>query len=420
MSGTGREVINQDLVEPRRKPSILYLTYGGLLEPLVYAQGLRPLLRLAPGYSIRVVSLERARDLEDSHRVEKVRSVLGRAGIMWTPLRYSFGPAGAVSNLGRLTVLALWLAKGRRAPSVVWARSYLPAVAAYTVHQRTSIPYLFDARGYWVDEHAEKDTWSHLGRTLAAARAIERRLYSSSKAVVLQTELGVQDVRGGRFGDCRSVEAVCIPPSVDHEEFGRGEAAGLPEGIRQRLAGKLVVGYVGSFADWYLSVESFRLFLEIRELCPIAHLLCLTRQQDTAVAHARMCGVRSEDLTVAMVPHEAMPDWLSAMQWGLLLLRSSPAKRASVPTKLGEFFAAGVRPLFHGCNGEAVEWVARAGSGYVLEDCSEVSLAQAARHVAKVGHCTEGLDAARGLAASSFSLDAAVRRYDEVLRRIVS
>ena len=49
-----------------------------------------------------------------------------------------------------------------------------------------------------------------------------------------------------------------------------------------------------------------------------------------------------------------------------------------MPTKLGEFFAAGVAPITHGGNSEIAEWVRRTGSGLALDDLSHDSLQRAA------------------------------------------
>jgi hypothetical protein len=116
--------------------------------------------------------------------------------------------------------------------------------------------------------------------------------------------------------------------------------------------------------------------------------------------------------------HEAMPEWLSLMTWGLLLLTpDTVAKRAMMPTKLAEFFAAGVRPLIHGCNPEVRAWVARAGSGLVLDRLDEPSMDRAVEVIGSPRDAT-ACERARTITAEHFSLASGIERYAALLREL--
>jgi glycosyltransferase involved in cell wall biosynthesis len=115
-----------------------------------------------------------------------------------------------------------------------------------------------------------------------------------------------------------------------------------------------------------------------------------------------------------------MPEWLSLVRWGLLLLDSPNAKRGSMPTKLAEFFAAGVRPLQHGCNTEVSDWVRIAGSGHVLPNVNEAELTRAAEFVCSAPEVdAELLLAARKRTEGHFSLTGGIERYVDILRRVM-
>ncbi len=113
-----------------------------------------------------------------------------------------------------------------------------------------------------------------------------------------------------------------------------------------------------------------------------------------------------------------MPAWLRLVDWGFLLLNESFAKRASMPTKLGEFLASGVRPIYFGCNDEVGEWVRRAGSGVILDGLEGDSLKRAARTMAQVEGGAEAMAQARAIAAPHFALSYGVSRYAELLDRL--
>jgi hypothetical protein len=132
----------------------------------------------------------------------------------------------------------------------------------------------------------------------------------------------------------------------------------------------------------------------------------------------RAAGIADERCTNVTVHHDAMPRWMALVDWGLLLLTTSIAKRGSMPTKLAEFFASGVRPVFIGCNEEVGRWVNAAGSGLVLGSTSDEELRAAAARISASAPDPELLRRARESTAPHFSLRSGVDRYDALLRAI--
>ena len=154
-------------------------------------------------------------------------------------------------------------------------------------------------------------------------------------------------------------------------------------------------------------------------LRPDAHLLVLSGQREEY--ERRLTGVDPARVTLTRADHDAMPEWLSLLDWGLLLLNpASPAKRASVPTKLAEFFATGVRVAQFGCNEEISDWVRRAGSGVVLPSVDAQGLEAAARLIAASTRDEAVLARAREVTAPHFSLKSGLERYEALWRRLAA
>jgi hypothetical protein len=99
----------------------------------------------------------------------------------------------------------------------------------------------------------------------------------------------------------------------------------------------------------------------------------------------------------------------------LLLNPSSPAKRASMPTKLAEFLACGVRPVQFGCNPEVSDWVRTTGSGFVLPDVEPKTLERAASQLVASAPDRTVTDRARTLAMPHFALESGLKKYERVL-----
>lgn len=403
---------------------VVHLTHDGILQPLGRSQ----VVRIASGLAARglpqhIASLERASDLADSGRVEALARELGGLGIGWSRGAYlPGGGAGAFArNVARLTALSLRQTM-RRGPHVVVARSFSTGPTAVALKRLRGARFIYDIRGFWVERRLQTSLSGASPRVSSALRALDRLVYRESAAVVSLTELGADIVRGGRFGEWDAKKpAVCVPTCVDYDVFRpdlTGAERTIPEEIDARLEKRLVIGYVGSVNADYRVAESVRLFRFLLERRNDALLLCLTGDRAEMQEIVAREGVPDAAVVFAKATHEEMPAWLSRVDWGLLLLEADFSKSASMPTKLGEFFASGVRPVHFGCNAEVGDWVMRTGSGITLGDLTDASLRRAADAIAGAGSDPELLRAARERARAHFSVASGLDRYEALIRGI--
>ncbi len=401
---------------------IVYISFDGLLQPLGWAQVAEPLMRLAArGYRYRIISLERAQDLVTVEHVRSTADKLESANIEWDPREYCTAgrPTDPIHNLKRA------FSAGQRAiqegdVSLVHARSYPAALVADAIRTAHGVDYLFDTRGYWIDERKDEGRWFVRPTVYRAAKRLERRLFARCVAAVSLTELATSDIRQGHFGPWPiDKPAVTIPTCADYTAFHlandkRAERAR----VAPELADKLLVGYVGSINASYLTHEAFNLFGRVLARRPDAHLICATQQPEQVRAIAKAQGLPASSVTIRAFTHEEMPALLAGLDWGLLLLAERFSKRASMPTKLGEFFASGVRPVAFGCNEELLEWVKRAGTGLILRQIDSQALDEAAEEMAKNQTTRDMLTGARARTAEHFDWARGVERYDALLRAL--
>ncbi len=388
----------------------------GILQPLGFSQIARPAIALAPhGFRVTLFSLERAADLRDATRVAGVERKLIEAGVQWR--RSTFIPGGSpltyarnVARLAWLAASALW--RHRRLPRISWLRGF-PAAPAGLILRMLGVPYVYDIRGFWVDQRASSGSWPRLAIT--AARALEALYYRLAAAAVTLTELGATDIRRGRFAKWNCAKPiVVIPTCVDYAEFVLD---------RHRLAefkDRLTVGYVGSVNADYGVEASLRLFSYVAAIRPDALLICISEQSEALRKLAIDAGVSKERVRAFSVTHEQMPSLLQQIDWGLLLLKDSEFKRGSMPTKLAEFFATGVRPIHYGCNSELRAWVARTGTGFSLQSLDDDELRAAARRIATSEPDDTSLQRSRSVAEPHFGLRAGTERYASLFRTLIT
>jgi glycosyltransferase involved in cell wall biosynthesis len=106
------------------------------------------------------------------------------------------------------------------------------------------------------------------------------------------------------------------------------------------------------------------------------------------------------------------------MDWAFLMLHETFAKRGSMPTKLGELLASGVRPIQYGCNQEVREIVERSGSGVVLDGITQEDLDLAAGKIAANPLTSAEVVTARERSRQWFDIDSGVVEYERLLTEI--
>lgn len=407
-----------------RAREILYVTMDGVLQPLGYSQVARVVMGLSQrGFRYQLLSFERPQDLSDGRRVRDLNALLTKAGVTWSYYPYTQGGTyrAAAMNLSRLGQgIMSRLGSGRI--GLVHARAYKAALLARLAKRAYGVPYLFDARGRWIDERLLARRWFTNLTVEAGARRLERQLYQNASALVTLTQLHADDIGAGDFGAATGAPLRVITTCADFSSFRletrlRRDApdSAVPSDVRARLRNKLVVAFVGSTNAFYRYGESLHLARQILARRPDSHLLILSPQRAEFRCLVTQAGLPEDRVTIAMAPHEAMPDWLAQMDWAIQVLNGGVAKRGSMPTKLAEFLASGVEPLHFGCNEEVTNWVRHVGSGYVLESLEEHDLAAAAEYVANSQRDPERLERARLRAQPHFDLAAGLDAYASLL-----
>ena len=403
---------------------ILFLSLDGLLQPLGRSQIVTYIQQLARrGRRYAVVSCERRSDLDDIARVQELRAELQHDQIDWFPVTYSTGGrTTALLNLGRLAAQVRSII-AREPVLLMHARSYVAGGIALGIKSRYGIPYILDTRGYWLEEKRDSGKWFANPLVFDLANRIERRLYIGAAGIVGLTQLSIDDFHNGAFGKSDTdALAVNIPTATDGNLFAFDRSKTPPDHVYplgNKLREKLVIGYVGSVNKSYPLSPCLELFVKIRSLREDAHFLAITAQQDELRHALTGAGVSDNDFTVVTSDYHDMPRWLSCIDWGLLILSDGWSKRASMPTKLAEFLAVGIRPIQFGCNSEVGDWIDKTGSGLRLDSQSSAALDDAAKTICDAQEHLPSLRRAREIAESHFGIGAALDRYDSLIHAVL-
>lgn len=387
---------------------IIYISVDGILEPLGESQVRRILEGLSADGRQRftLFTLEKSNNLEDVTRVRACKKALAEKNIEWHYYPYQSDFQGIAKNLVILTQAIGELVE-RDPCSLVHARSYLAGTVADMIWLAYQTPYVFDFRGYWIDERIEEKRWFTNPISIASARIVERRLFQNASGIVSLANPAADDIRNGRFGDMHGKPIVVIPTCVDDSIFSMAHRSTARPA---HLKGKTIIAYVGSLNASYMIDESLHWVAHLLESDPKMFFLGLTSQTQRLRRAALRADIPMDRMEIRSVAHDEMPEWLGRIDWGLLLLNSNVAKRGSMPTKLGEFVAAGIRPIHHGCNEDVTYWVEQAGTGISVAQVTDVEM----HDVADVLSHADDLPSVEGgwkRVREHFGLESGIRRY---------
>ncbi len=389
-------------------PGVLYISYDGMMEPLGQSQVLAYLKRLASDFPIHLVSFEKERDWARVSEREKLAQEIAAAGIVWHPLRYHKSPSAPATafDVAQGIVLGTQLVR-RHKLSIVHARSYVPALMAMEIKKLTGAKFIFDMRGFWADERVDAGLWRRDGAMYRTAKWFERQFFLNADHVVSLTHAAIREMQKFPYLQERFPPYSVIPTCADLDRFKPAD----PESRKNR---PFTIGYVGTVSGWYLwehTVRCFQLFLEAR---PDVRFLIVNRNEhDFIKRHLAEARIPESSFDLVESSYSQMPQWISRMDATVFFIRPSWSKKASSPTKLGEFLGCGVPCLVNSGVGDMDEVVASGQAGFVINDFDDPSLREG---IVKLMHFAENpLVAARcrDVAVSHFSLESGIRSYME-------
>jgi glycosyltransferase involved in cell wall biosynthesis len=335
---------------------VLYLSYDGLSDPLGQSQILPYLFGLAgAGYRIVVVSVEKPAAYEKNQAVlEALMAEKAGDAIRWVPVKYYKKPlfGSSVWNLWSMYRQVLRLLE-EHAVGLVHCRSYMSALIGLKLKQERQLPFLFDIRGFWVEERIEGGLWDMrqplYRRIHRYFKRKESQFFQQADAVVLLTEAARQEVEDR---DLTTAPVHVIPCCADLHLFN-GEGVGEEEEQRLRQVLSLapevpVLSYLGSLGTWYMLEEMLDFFKELLLQHPEWVFLFITKDRHDKIWElARARGIDRSRLRVVSGERQEMPALISLSTCSIFFIRPTYSKKASSPTKHAELLGMGI-PVF--CN----------------------------------------------------------------------
>lgn len=221
-------------------------------------------------------------------------------------------PTGLLSRLPIFNQLAIISALERRLDEVVREvkpdilHAHSPALngeAAVRIGKRYGIPVVYEIRAFWEDAAVDHGTAKEWGLRYRLTRALETSVVKRADAVTTICE-GLRHDLASRGVPQEKITV--IPNAVDPSKFEFGGARDAVLAERLGLAGKRILGFIGSFYAY----EGLSLLLNalpaICQALPDARLLLVGGgpQEENLKQQTQWLGLQDKVLFIGRVPHD--------------------------------------------------------------------------------------------------------------------
>ncbi len=405
--------------------NILFISYNGILEPILPSQAVPYLKRLADkNFKFVLLTYEKKHDLirAGNDGVAQLKSDLKDHGIEWIYLKYHKNPP-ILSTLFDLCVgmaRALFLIYTKKI-KIVHIRGITPGSMMFVLSKIVNVKLLFDMRGLLAEEYVGGGIWREEGVPFRLVKKAERKMLNMSDAVVVLTKKHLELNRSLDYLKNRKIPMDVVPCCVDMELFdyrGKDESD-----LRNRLglAGKFIVAYPGKIGTFYLMDEMLYFFKALAGMLPDAVFLIISRDDIAPVLKkASEIGIDKERMRfVKDIPFEEMPRYMRIADAGIFFI--NPYKKiGSSPIKMGEFLASGVPVIINPGVGDTEELVRHNKVGVVVPDFGELAYKKSVEELLLLKRDGDELKKrCRDTAARYLSVDTGVDKYAALYNAIL-
>ncbi len=391
---------------------VLYISYTGLLDPLGQSQVLQYVLALSQRHQMTLLTFEKPELAVETDTLGALEGQCRAAGVDWVRLPYHRKPGIPATMYDVMMGIhtARRIAREKRI-KIVHCRSYIAGLMGWAVKRATGAKYIFDMRGFWPDERVDGGIWTTSGAPYRVFKRVEKMLFTRADHVVSLTRAGVREFEQFDYLQGGMPTSSVIPTCTNLDMFRPVETT--RDGF--------TLGYVGSAGSWYMFEEVARAIRILFDKRPDARFVVINKGgHDIIRDHLIAAGVDLARVSIRAVPFPEVSENIGPMDAGIFFIKPVWSKRASCPTRMGEFLACGKPCLGNFGVGDVAVDLAETGTGLAVDSFDDATLAGAIDQLIDIAAQPDIARRCRQAAEERFSLRAGVDEYDRIYRRLAT
>ena len=408
-------------------PSVLYLSYDGLTDPLGQSQVLPYLTGLSSlGYRITIISFEKENKQSTDKKI--IDEICQAYQINWNPLAYTKNPP-VISTLKDLYALKRKIRSlQKKSPfSIVHCRSYITSLAGLWMKKKWGTKFIFDMRGFWADERVEGGIWK-LSNPLYKMiyryfKRKEKNFLEKADHIISLTENGAHEIHSWKHIAGQPVPISVIPCCVDLDLFDPDKIGSSEVNrLKQKLdinSGPKVISYVGSIGTWYMLEEMLNFFKRWLVKNPQSVFLFVTKDDPEKIINASLkFGINKNLIRIHPAARTEMPLMIAASDFSVFFIKPVFSKKASSPTKQGEIMAMGKPVICNSGVGDTGFIVNKYQSGILIDQFSDRAYDHATAEASDLQKF-DAMTIRRG-AQEIYSLREGIKKYADVYLKLLN
>lgn len=342
--------------------NILYLSYDGILEPLGYSQILSYLIILSKDFNITIFSIEKENDLQNKLHFYEVKNILLNNNIKWNYLIYK-------KNLGRYFLVLkffYYISKYLKNNNVkvIHARSYVCGLITYFLKYFYKFNFLFDIRGFWIDERIDWGLWNKFSLKYFFFRFYEKKIFNSSDSIVTLTNDSKSIIKKKFLKKHTNSEIYTIPTSV--------KIINNSKNLKNKKT--LTFTHLGSIGNRY----NFKLCLQLINFISSKKdiKLNILNKDEHEIINSNIYEINSQSLKyeVKYVEPYNINNEINFSNFGIFFPKKGFYLKAYFPTKFGEFMANGIPIITSRINKHLDEIIYKHRVGIIVDDFDDIHI----------------------------------------------
>jgi len=394
--------------------NILFITRNGLLEPLGQSQILSYLVPLSKSFSIKVISFEKHKDIENKAHLSSIKTICAHNNIDWTPLTYrkTFRSLGVIVGFVELFFKAKKTCKLEKI-DCIHARSYYPAFVALLIHCIKKLPFIFDMRALWPEELVEAGRLKENSIPWKIIKRLEKKCLKHAFAVVSLTHAGVEHLDKVYPDFLLKQKTSVIPTCADLERFQLKD--------RKFVTEKITISCIGSMLSGWFKIEVLKRVVDhLLTTYPNVNFEFLTRDPIEKL----MLKIDPENkwtnrIILESVLFKDMPQRLSNHDGSVFFFTGNISKLGSAPTRMAEILGTGIPVLTNPGVGDVDKIVLEYKVGELLNSDSKSDIKIACDNFMQLIKQKGIQERCRSTSEKLFSLKSGVAKYTSIYNKIV-
>ena len=303
----------------------------------------------------------------------------------------------------------------------IHCRSYVACEVGRSLKLKYGLKYLFDMRGFWVDERKDAKIWN-VSKPLYKLiydwyKRKEKALLKDADAIITLTnaaKIYIQD----NFVVKASISV--IPCAADLSLF-KPQPLEVREHYRTKLklgSDTFVLVYLGSIGTWYMLDEMLDFFSTLKLKKKNAKFLFVSNDDPEIINEAAIKrGIGSSEIIIIGSRREDVPKYVSVADATIFFIKDYFSKTASSPTKHGELLGCEIPIICNNNIGDLAEITARGTTGIVINEFNEKEYADKLEIFLRTKFIKSDFSS---LANTYYSIEEGIDKYSTIYRSLTA